>query len=71
MLNFVARFINYKQNGMRNYNLGFISDENIYNHVRETVTRYSASIDLKEFNKNHFVCGIRLGGHSKAVLCAI
>lgn len=37
---------------MRNYNLGFISDENIYNHVRETVTRYSASIDLKEFNKN-------------------
>ena len=37
---------------MRNYNLGFISDENIYNHVRETVTRYSASIDLREFNKN-------------------
>lgn len=37
---------------MRNYNLGFISDENIYNHVQETVNRYSASIDLKEFNKN-------------------
>lgn len=37
---------------MRNYNLGFISDENIYNHVRETVMRYSASIDLREFNKN-------------------
>ena len=37
---------------MRNYNLGFISDENIYNHVRETVTRYSASINLREFNKN-------------------
>ena len=37
---------------MRNYNLGFVSDENIYNHVRETVKRYSASIDLKEFNKN-------------------
>lgn len=37
---------------MRNYNLGFISNENIYNHVRETVNRYSASIDLKEFNKN-------------------
>lgn len=36
---------------MRNYDL-FISDENIYNHVRETVNRYSASIDLKEFNKN-------------------
>lgn len=37
---------------MRSYNLGFISDGNIYNHVRETVNRYSASIDLKEFNKN-------------------
>lgn len=37
---------------MRAYNLGFISDENIYNHVKETVLRYSANIDLKEFNKN-------------------
>ena len=37
---------------MRNYNLGFISDENIYNHVKETVMLYSADIDLKKFNKN-------------------
>lgn len=37
---------------MNNYNLGFISDENIFNHVKETVLRYSASINLKEFNKN-------------------
>lgn len=37
---------------MREYNLGFISDENIYNHVKETVLRYSASLDLKKFNKN-------------------
>ncbi len=37
---------------MRNYQLGFITDENIYHHVRETVLRYSASISLKEFNKN-------------------
>lgn len=37
---------------MRAYNLGFISDENIYNHVKETVLRYSANIDLKGFNKN-------------------
>lgn len=37
---------------MRNYNLGFISDENIYKHVKETVMRYSASIDLAAFNKN-------------------
>ena len=37
---------------MREYNLGFISDENIYNHVRDTVLRYSANIDLSKFNKN-------------------
>ena len=37
---------------MRRYNLGFVSDEDIFNHVRETVQRYSANIDLKEFNKN-------------------
>lgn len=37
---------------MNNYNLGFISDENIFIHVKETVQRYSASINLKEFNKN-------------------
>lgn len=34
------------------YNLGFISDEDIYNHVKETVQRYSVSIDLNEFNSN-------------------
>lgn len=37
---------------MRNYNLGFISDNDIFKHVKETVQQYSASIDLKEFNKN-------------------
>lgn len=37
---------------MRNYNLGFISDEDIFNHVRDTVRRYSASISLRDFNKN-------------------
>jgi len=37
---------------MRPYNLGFISDEDIFNHVKETVQRYSATINLKEFNKN-------------------
>ncbi len=37
---------------MQKYNLGFISDENIYNHVRDTVLRYSTGIDLKKFNKN-------------------
>lgn len=37
---------------MRNYNLGFISDKDIFNHVKDTVQLYSANINLKEFNKN-------------------
>lgn len=37
---------------MKNYNLGFISDEDIYNHVKATVLQYRRDIDLKEFNKN-------------------
>lgn len=36
------------------YNLGFISDNDIYHHVAETVKKYkqSLSINLKEFNSN-------------------
>lgn len=37
---------------MNQYNLGFISDETIYNHVKETVQLYRTQINLKEFNKN-------------------
>lgn len=37
---------------MRNYNLGFISDEDIYLHVKNTVELYRTSIDLKGFNEN-------------------
>jgi hypothetical protein len=37
---------------MRDYNLDFISNDNIYNHVKETVKKYRFSIDLAEFNKN-------------------
>lgn len=37
---------------MRKYNLGFIKDEDIYNHVKATVLNYRRSINLKEFNKN-------------------
>ena len=37
---------------MRKYKLCFISDKDIFKHVKETVLRYSASINLKEFNKN-------------------
>lgn len=37
---------------MNKYNLGFISDEDIYNHVKTTVLQYRRNIDLKDFNKN-------------------
>lgn len=37
---------------MRDYQLGFISNENIFNHVKETVELYRNHINLKEFNKN-------------------
>jgi len=37
---------------MQNYNLGFISDEDLFQHVKETVEKYRFKIDLKKFNKN-------------------
>ncbi len=37
---------------MNRYNLGFISDADIYNHVRQTMLQYRRSINLKEFNQN-------------------
>ncbi|WP_373862492.1 MULTISPECIES: Eco47II family restriction endonuclease [unclassified Gammaproteobacteria] len=37
---------------MPQYNLGFIDDESIFNHVLETVKKYRFSVNLKEFNKN-------------------
>jgi hypothetical protein len=37
---------------MRNYQLGFISDIDIYNHVKETVQSYKREINLTEFNAN-------------------
>lgn len=37
---------------MSSYNLGFISDEQIYNHVRDTVLLYKTFIDINEFNSN-------------------
>lgn len=36
----------------RSYNLGFISDDIIFNHVKQTVLLYKTVIDLKEFNSN-------------------
>lgn len=37
---------------MNNYNLDFISDSDLLNHVYETVKSYSFSMNLKKFNKN-------------------
>lgn len=37
---------------MKNYNLGFISDSDIFNHVMETVKLYRNHIDLSSFNEN-------------------
>ena len=37
---------------MRSYNLSFISDKNLFTHVKETVEKYRFKIDLKKFNKN-------------------
>lgn len=44
---------NKKRNDfMTRYNLGFISDEAIFQHVKDTVEKYRFVIDLKKFNKN-------------------
>ena len=37
---------------MRDYNLGFISNEAIYNHVKSTVEAYRREITLRQFNSN-------------------
>ncbi|MDD4530768.1 MAG: Eco47II family restriction endonuclease [Candidatus Gracilibacteria bacterium] len=46
------------------YDLGFISDENIFNHIKGTVNNYRLNIDFKEFNKN-FVDPIKFTFDSK------
>ncbi len=37
---------------MQAYNLGFISDQALFDHVKDTVGKYRFKIDLKKFNKN-------------------
>lgn len=37
---------------MRDYNLGFISNEDIYDHVKMTVESYRREITLDQFNEN-------------------
>jgi len=37
---------------MKSYNLSFIDDRDLYNHIKETIQKYRFKISLKEFNKN-------------------
>ncbi|EIJ44224.1 Eco47II restriction endonuclease [Beggiatoa alba B18LD] len=37
---------------MNTYNLNFISNENLFNHVQETILKYRFKMDLKSFNQN-------------------
>jgi hypothetical protein len=37
---------------MSKYDIGFISDDDLYKHIKDTVDKYRFSIDLKKFNKN-------------------
>ncbi len=37
---------------MQCYNLGFIADRDLFDHVRQTVEKYRFKIDLHRFNKN-------------------
>ena len=37
---------------MKNYNLGFIKNVDLYNHVKETVEKYRFQINLTSFSKN-------------------
>lgn len=37
---------------VKKYGLSFISDQNIFEHVKETVSKYRFEIGLKEFNSN-------------------
>jgi len=37
---------------MKKYNLSFISDEDLFSQVKETIEKYRFKISLKDFNKN-------------------
>ncbi len=37
---------------IKKYNLAFISDKDLFNHVADTVSQYRFEINLKKFNKN-------------------
>ncbi|HFC6389935.1 TPA: Eco47II family restriction endonuclease [Neisseria lactamica] len=63
---------------MMPYNLSFISDDDLYNHVKDTVHKYRFKIDFKTLNKNlidpiklTFDSGVYHGGHSNKSLVKI
>ncbi|MBL1353747.1 MAG: Eco47II family restriction endonuclease [Zetaproteobacteria bacterium] len=37
---------------MKDYGLSFISNEDLYNHTKNTVEKYRLQVDLAKFNKN-------------------
>jgi len=37
---------------VKEYNLSFIDDIDLYNHVKDTIEKYRFKITLKDFNKN-------------------
>lgn len=49
----IKEYLN-KLNGksMKQYSLSFISDIDLFNHVKETIEKYRFTINLQEFNKN-------------------
>ena len=52
ILSIISKFVLVKTKKMSKYNLDFISDTDLYNHVFKTVSAYSFEMDLKKFNKN-------------------
>lgn len=49
---------------MSSYNLGFISDDDIFHHVEETIKKYRFTISLEKFNHN-LIDPIKLSFDSK------
>jgi len=37
---------------MKTYNLSFINDNDLFNHIKETIEKYCFKINLRDFNKN-------------------
>jgi hypothetical protein len=51
---------------MTEYNLGFISDSDIFMHVKDTVMKYRFRINLSEFN-NNLIDPVKLTGTGELI----